>query len=84
MFIEARATTLCNVPEMSVGNQPIDDGNYLFTEEEIVAHLMKLYSEKVEELRQKELEEAERLKAEKAAERERRKAERAATRKTKL
>lgn len=54
------------------------------TEEEIVAHLMKLYSEKVEELRQKELEEAERLKAEKAAERERRKAERAATRKTKL
>lgn len=54
------------------------------TEEEIVAHLMKLYSAKVDELKQKELEEAERLKAEKAAERERRKAERAATRKTKL
>ena len=51
------------------------------TEEEIVAHLMKLYSVKVEELKQKELEDAARLKAEKAAEKKRRKAEQAAARK---
>lgn len=32
--IESRKTPLCNVPEIGMGNQPIDDGNYLFTEEE--------------------------------------------------
>lgn len=34
VFIESRKKSLCNVPQMSLGNQPIDDGNYLFTEEE--------------------------------------------------
>ena len=29
-----RSTPLCNVPEIGIGNKPIDDGNYLFTTEE--------------------------------------------------
>jgi hypothetical protein len=29
-----RSTPICNVPEMGIGNKPIDDGNYLFTPEE--------------------------------------------------
>ncbi|MBQ6171171.1 MAG: class I SAM-dependent DNA methyltransferase [Clostridia bacterium] len=34
IVIESRAKPLCNIPEIGIGNQPIDDGNYLFTEEE--------------------------------------------------
>lgn len=30
----SRSRPLCDVPEIGMGNQPIDDGNYLFTEEE--------------------------------------------------
>lgn len=41
VFIEARTKPLYDVPEMGVGNQPIDDGNYLFTEEERLAFLKK-------------------------------------------
>lgn len=33
-FVASRSTPLCDVPEIGIGNQPIDDGNYLFTEEE--------------------------------------------------
>lgn len=29
-----RSRPLCNVPEIGIGNKPIDDGNYLFTEQE--------------------------------------------------
>lgn len=29
-----RNKPICNVPEIGIGNKPIDDGNYLFTEEE--------------------------------------------------
>ncbi len=29
-----RSKPLCNVPEIGIGNKPIDDGNYLFTTEE--------------------------------------------------
>lgn len=29
-----RPRPICNVPEMGIGNKPIDDGNYLFTENE--------------------------------------------------
>lgn len=29
-----RSTPICAVPEIGIGNKPIDDGNYLFTEEE--------------------------------------------------
>lgn len=32
--IESHNTPLCSAPEIGMGNQPIDDGNYLFTEEE--------------------------------------------------
>ncbi len=39
IFIDRRSKPLCNVPEMSIGNKPIDDGNYLFTSEEKAAFL---------------------------------------------
>lgn len=35
VVIESRSKPLCGVPEIGIGNQPIDDGNYLFTEDEM-------------------------------------------------
>lgn len=32
VFIESRRLPFCKVPEIGIGNQPIDDGNYLFTD----------------------------------------------------
>lgn len=34
VLIESRTRPLCDVPSIGIGNKPIDDGNYLFTEEE--------------------------------------------------
>ncbi len=34
VFIENRSTPICTVPNIAMGNQPIDNGNYLFTENE--------------------------------------------------
>lgn len=34
IFIASRSNPMCDVPVMSLGNQPIDGGNYLFTEKE--------------------------------------------------
>lgn len=34
VFVESRNKPLCSVPEIGIGNKPIDGGNYLFTEEE--------------------------------------------------
>jgi len=34
IFVESRNTPICDVPEIGIGNKPIDDGNYLFSEEE--------------------------------------------------
>ncbi len=36
-----RGTPLCNVPEIGIGNKPIDGGNYLFTPEEKTAFLQR-------------------------------------------
>lgn len=33
-FIESRNMPICDVPRIGIGNKPIDDGNYLFKEEE--------------------------------------------------
>ena len=33
--VESRKKPLCDVPEIGIGNKPIDDGNYLFTQEEM-------------------------------------------------
>lgn len=41
VFIENRSKPLCNVPEMTMGNQPIDDGNYLFTKKEMESFISK-------------------------------------------
>ena len=35
IFIESRAKPLCNIPEIGIGNKPIDGGKYLFTEKEM-------------------------------------------------
>ncbi|MDK8825783.1 hypothetical protein QP974_06475 [Corynebacterium striatum] len=34
VFVWNRSKPLCKVPLMSIGNKPVDDGNYLFTPEE--------------------------------------------------
>ena len=39
VFIESRKTPLCKIPGIGIGNQPVDDGNYLFTEEEMKAFI---------------------------------------------
>ena len=39
VFIESRNKPLCDVPEIGIGNKPIDDGNYLFLPEEKEAFL---------------------------------------------
>jgi hypothetical protein len=39
LAITNRSTPLCDVPEMGIGNKPIDDGNYLFTPEQKAAFL---------------------------------------------
>jgi hypothetical protein len=41
VFIERRARPLCDAPALSVGSQVIDDGNYLFTDEEKAEFLKK-------------------------------------------
>ena len=35
VFIDSRKNPICNVPGIGMGNQPIDDGNYLFSEYEM-------------------------------------------------
>ncbi len=35
VFIESRSKPLCDVPEIGIGNKPIDNGNYLFEKEEM-------------------------------------------------
>ena len=34
IFISSRTKPICNVPQIGIGNKPIDNGNYLFTEDE--------------------------------------------------
>jgi hypothetical protein len=41
VFVESRQHPICNVPEIGIGNKPIDDGNYLFTEEEMLEFIKK-------------------------------------------
>ena len=41
VFVESRQHPLCDVPEIGIGNQPIDGGNYLFTEDEMRAFIKK-------------------------------------------
>jgi len=35
VFVESRKKPLCDVPEIGIGNKPIDGGNYLFTKDEM-------------------------------------------------
>ena len=41
VFVESRSKPLCDVPEIGIGNKPIDGGNYLFTKEEMDDFLQK-------------------------------------------
>ena len=35
VFIQSRNRPICSIPEIGIGNKPIDGGNYLFTKEEM-------------------------------------------------
>lgn len=35
VLVESRNKPICSIPEMGIGNKPIDGGNYLFTKEEM-------------------------------------------------
>ena len=39
IFVESRSKPLCDVPEIGMGNQPIDNGQYLFSKEEMEAFI---------------------------------------------
>ncbi len=39
VFVDSRSKPLCDVPEIGIGNQPVDNGNYLFTHEEMLDFL---------------------------------------------
>ena len=41
IFVASRRKPLCDIPAIAMGNQPIDGGHYLFTEEEKEAFLQK-------------------------------------------
>ena len=41
VWIESRTKPICDVPEIGIGNKPIDGGNYLFTKEEKDGFLKK-------------------------------------------
>ena len=41
VFVESHSKPLCDVPEIGIGNKPIDGGHYLFTKEEMDAFLAK-------------------------------------------
>jgi len=41
VFVDSRSKPLCDVPEIGIGNKPIDGGNYLFTEEEMQEFITK-------------------------------------------
>ena len=40
-FIYSRTRPLCDVPDIGIGNKPIDGGNYLFTKEDMAAFIQK-------------------------------------------
>lgn len=41
VFVESRKKPICNVPQIGIGNQPVDDGNYLFTKAEMEEFIKK-------------------------------------------
>lgn len=41
IFVESRNKPICNVPEIGIGNKPIDGGNYLFTKSEMEEFIRK-------------------------------------------
>ena len=42
IFVKSRSKPLCPVPPMTKGNQPTDDGNFIFSEEEAADFAKKL------------------------------------------
>ena len=41
IFVGSRQNPICSVPEIGMGNQPIDNGNYLFKKDEMEAFIKK-------------------------------------------
>ena len=46
IFVESRSKPICNVPEIGIGNKPIDGGFYLFEKEEMEEFIKKEPSSK--------------------------------------
>ena len=46
VFVESRSKPICNVPEIGIGNKPIDGGFYLFEKEEMEDFIKKEPSSK--------------------------------------
>lgn len=46
VFVESRSKPLCNVPEIGIGNKPIDGGFYLFDKAEMIEFVKKEPSSK--------------------------------------
>ena len=46
VFVESRSKPICNVPEIGIGNKPIDGGFYLFEKEEMEEFIKKEPSSK--------------------------------------
>ena len=41
IFIESKSKPICDIPQIGIGNKPIDGGNYLFTKEEMQEFIKK-------------------------------------------
>lgn len=41
VFIDSRAKSICDAPKIGIGNKPIDDGQYLFSEQEMTDFITK-------------------------------------------
>ena len=41
VFIDSKVKSICDSPNIGIGNKPIDDGNYLFSKEEMEKFVMK-------------------------------------------
>lgn len=46
VIIDSRTKPICNVPEIGIGNKPIDGGYYLFTKEEMLEFIKKKLNHK--------------------------------------
>ena len=46
VYVESRNKPICNIPEIGIGNKPIDGGYYLFEKEEMEEFIKKNLKQK--------------------------------------